>query len=218
VIQAESAGEALLECARAEQPIDLVLTDVVMPLMSGRVLADRLGERWPGIKVLFMSGYADDIIVRHGVAGQGVELIQKPFSPDELAGRVRAMLTRSPQPARILVADDDAGVRAFLRAVLEGGGYEVTEAADGKQALQGVRARRVDLVITDLVMPEQEGIETIRTLRKEVPGIGIIAISGAFNGQFLKTARMMGANVALGKPVDARLLLASVTEVLKSRP
>jgi DNA-binding NarL/FixJ family response regulator len=67
-------------------------------------------------------------------------------------------------------------------------------------------------------MPEQEGIETIRTLRKEVPGIGIIAISGAFNGQFLKTARMLGANVALGKPVDAGLLLASVAEVLKPRP
>jgi len=128
------------------------------------------------------------------------------------------MLARSPQPARILVEDDDAGVRAFLRTVLESDGYEVTEAADGKQALQGVRAGRVDLVITDLVMPEQEGIETIRALRKEMPDIGIIAISGAFNGQFLKTARMMGANVALGKPVDARLLLASVTEVLKSRP
>jgi hypothetical protein len=218
VIQAESAGDALLECARANQPIDLVLTDVVMPLMSGRELADRLEKCRPGIKVLFMSGYADDIIVRHGVAGQGVELIQKPFSPDELAGRVRAMLTRSPQPARILVADDDAPVRAFLRAVLESDGYEVTEAADGKQALQGVRTGRVDLVITDLVMPEQEGIETIRALRKEVPGIGIIAISGAFDGQFLKAARMLGANLALGKPLDAGLLLSSVAEVLKPRP
>ena len=218
VIQAEGAGEALLECERASEPIDLVLTDVVMPLMSGRELADRLGKCNPGMKVLFMSGYAGDIIVRHGVAERGPELIQKPFSPDELTARVRAMLTRSPQPARILVADDDAGVRAFLRAVLEGGGYEVTEAADGKQALQGVRAGRVDLVITDLVMPEQEGIETIRTLRKEVPGIGIIAISGAFDGRFLKTARMLGANVALGKPVDAELLLASVAEILKPRP
>jgi hypothetical protein len=55
-------------------------------------------------------------------------------------------------------------------------------------------------------------------LRKEVPGIGIIAISGAFDGRFLKTARMLGANVALGKPVDAELLLASVAEILKPRP
>jgi hypothetical protein len=123
-----------------------------------------------------------------------------------------------PAPAaRILVADDEAGVRRFLRAVLEEGGYEVVEAADGKQALQEALAGRVDLVITDLVMPEQEGIETIQALRRDVPGVGIIAISGAFEGQFLKTALLLGADAGLSKPVSADLLLARVAEVLKSR-
>ena len=118
---------------------------------------------------------------------------------------------------RILVAADEAGVRGFLRAVLEDGGHEVIEAVDGKQALQQARAGQVDLVITDLVMPEQEGIETIRALRREVPGVGIIAISGALEGQFLKVAEMLGADAVLNKPVSAEVLLAKVVEVLKTR-
>jgi CheY-like chemotaxis protein len=131
--------------------------------------------------------------------------------------KVREMLVAPCRPARIVVADDEAGVRSFLRLVLEGAGYEVLEAPSGKLALQEARAGRVDLVITDLVMPEQEGIETIRALCREVPGVGIIAISGALGPQFLEVARMLGAQAVLSKPLSAELLLAKVAEVLKSR-
>ncbi len=91
------------------------------------------------------------------------------------------------------------------------------EAADGKEALKAVRAGRVDLVIMDLVMPEQEGIETIPVLHKEFPGIGIIAMSGAFGGEYLRPALRLGADAILGKPVGADVLLAKVAEVLQSR-
>jgi len=90
VIQAESASEALALCERGR--IDLVLTDVVMPNLSGRDLADLLAKHWPGIKVLFMSGYADDAATPHGFPQKGMELIQKPFGPGELAGKVRQVL------------------------------------------------------------------------------------------------------------------------------
>ncbi len=111
VVQAASADEALLLCERECERIDLILTDVVMPSMSGRELADRLKQRWPGIKVLFMSGHTDDTIVHHGVLENGAEFIQKPFSPDQLAIRVREMLMAPEGRARIVVADDEAGVR-----------------------------------------------------------------------------------------------------------
>jgi len=216
VIQAENAGEALLLCEREGERIHLVLTDVVMPNLSGRELANRLAKRCPGIKVLFMSGYTDDAIVHHGVLEQGTEFIQKPFSPSQLALKVREMLAAAHHKARILIADDEAGVRSFLRAALEDGGYEAIEAADGEQALKEVRAGQVDLVLMDLVMPQQEGIETIRILRHEMPGIGIIAISGAFGGQYLDIARLLGAQAVLTKPVSADTLLAKVAEVLQS--
>ncbi|MGO9008872.1 MAG: response regulator [Bryobacteraceae bacterium] len=216
VIPVENAGEALLRCE--QEGIDLVLTDIVMPHISGRELADRLKTLQPGIKVLFMSGYTDNIIGHHGVLEDGAEFIEKPFSPEELARKVRTALGAPAPTARILVADDEAGVRGFLRKVLEQSGYEVIEAADGKQALRQARAGHVDLVITDIIMPEQEGVETIQALRKEMPDIGIIAISGAYQGQFLKVAQMLGAAAALSKPVSAELLLARVAEVLRPKP
>jgi PAS domain S-box-containing protein len=217
VIQAENAAEALLACEHERGRIHLVLTDVVMPNVSGRELASRLGKLRPGIKVLFMSGYTNDVISNHGFLEAGAEFIQKPFSPEELAGKVREVLGPPVPAGRILVGDDEAGVRGFLRAVLEQAGYEVIEAAaDRNWALQQARAGQVDLVITDLVMPEQKGIESIRLLRRDVPGVGIIAISDAFGGEFPHTAQLLGADAVLCKPVNADQLLAKVAEVLKS--
>ena len=216
VIAAENGDQALVLCEQDRDRIHLVLTDVVMPNMSGRELADRLKQMRPGMKVLFMSGYTDDIILRHGILEESAQFIEKPFSPEELARKIRSVLEPL-RGARILVADDEALVRGFLRAVLQEAGYEVLEAANGKEALQQVRAEPVDLVITDLAMPEQEGLETIRALRRDVPGVRIIAISGAFGGQFLKPAQMLGADAVLSKPASAEMLLARVAEVLKLR-
>jgi CheY-like chemotaxis protein len=96
VMAAESASEALQLCEGERGQIHLVLTDVVMPNVSGRELAERLEKLRPGIKVLFMSGYSDDVIVHHGVLRQGAEFIQKPFRPEELARKVRAVLGPTP--------------------------------------------------------------------------------------------------------------------------
>jgi CheY-like chemotaxis protein len=215
VIQAENEAEALQLCER--ERIDLLLTDVVMPNMSGRELAERAVEQRSGLKVLFMSGYTDDAIENHGVLRKGAGFIQKPFSPPQLAAKVRETLAAPDRAARILVVDDEPGVRSFIRLVLEGGGYEVTEAADGKQAVREARAGGVDLVITDLVMPEQEGIETIQALRRDNAGIGIIAISGAFGAEILEVARRVGAVSVLRKPVSPEVLLAKVAEALQLR-
>jgi hypothetical protein len=214
VMQAENAGEALRICQEEHTRIDLVLTDVVMPDMSGKELSRRLAERWPAVRVLFMSGYSEHAGEPRGEGEKFANLIQKPFSPGQLAAKVREILLASVHPARILVADDEAGVRKFFRTTLEQAGYQVTEAENGKQAYVTALAGGVDLAILDLVMPEQEGIETIRALRKEVPGVRILAVSGAFGGLFLSHARMLGADVVLSKPVSAELLLAKVAEAL----
>ena len=98
VIQAGDPVEALRHCDIEPGPIDLVLTDVVMPGMSGPELVRRIQQRRPGIKALFMSGYTDAVTVRHGIAERGLKFIHKPFTPKELGDRIRMALATHTEP------------------------------------------------------------------------------------------------------------------------
>ncbi len=120
---------------------------------------------------------------------------------------------------RILVIDDDMQMREMLRQVLERAGYEVEDAADGKIGLHIQRQEPVDLVITDLIMPEKEGIETIRELRRDFPQLKIVAISGggriSANG-YLNVAKTIGADRTFSKPFELKELIGTVKELLDS--
>ena len=121
--------------------------------------------------------------------------------------------------ARVLVIDDDPLVRATLRALLEGEGYEVMIAIDGETGLEEFRRQDADLVITDIVMPEVEGIETIRQMREIAPKLPILAISGGGRGvplDYLRMAQRLGATEVLAKPFEAEELVEVVARCLAS--
>ena len=121
--------------------------------------------------------------------------------------------------ATILLVDDDDGVRSILHKTLVGAGYEVEDAVNGDLALAAYRRQPRDLVITDLVMPEKDGLETIMALRRINPAMKIIAISGGGRslglGQlYLDAAQSIGAGRILAKPFTSKALLTAVSEVL----
>ncbi len=119
--------------------------------------------------------------------------------------------------AHIMVIDDDEQVRLMLRQMLERSGYVVTVAANGKEGLKLFDQGGIDLVITDIVMPEKEGIETIRELAVRAPELKILAMSGGGRigpDAYLEVAAHVGASRTLTKPVERDELLACVREML----
>ena len=92
ILHAPSGQEALRISNFHKEPIHLLLTDVIMPGLSGRETADKLSSQRPEIKILYMSGYTDDAIVRHGILEEGVHFLPKPFTPEALARKVREVL------------------------------------------------------------------------------------------------------------------------------
>jgi DNA-binding response OmpR family regulator len=118
--------------------------------------------------------------------------------------------------ARILLIDDDDSLRSVVAKSLGYAGHDVIQASDGKQGFELFRATTVDLVITDLIMPVQEGVETIVRLRQENPNMPIIAISGGLTNSklYLTMAEKIGARRVLGKPFVPSELLQAVNEVL----
>jgi len=126
-------------------------------------------------------------------------------------------LERLPQMARVLIIDDDTVTRTVVRAILESVGHSVDEAADGYAGLAAYYSAPPDLVITDILMPGKDGIETIRELRATNSEINIIALSGdvRFDGpSILKAAHLFGANRILEKPFRNDELVKLVEEVL----
>lgn len=120
--------------------------------------------------------------------------------------------------ARILLIDDEEGLRTMLRRALEGKGHTVVEAREGREALRLHRADPADLVITDIQMPDRDGLEVIMDLRREAPGVKVIAISGGGRAVSstvaLEMAIPLGAAAALSKPFRLEALFEAVDRAL----
>ena len=191
VLEAAS-GKLALELLAVHPEVALLLTDVVMPEMNGRDLADRARSLHPGLRLLFMTGYTRNAIVHNGVLDPQTRLISKPFTLSQLAAKVRDVLAEDPGPPppavappgegpdrlRILVVDDEPLVALGLVDLLEEHGHTVVEATSAKEALDFLAKDTFDVVVTDHTMPGMTGSELARIIRARWPGIGVVLSTG----------------------------------------
>ena len=120
--------------------------------------------------------------------------------------------------ARILIIDDESQIRSMLKLMLERDGYEVVEAPDGMEGIRVYRQNPADLIITDLIMPNKDGIGMIIDLKKEFPDAKIIAMSGGGLNKpdgYLEGAKKLGAACTLTKPIDREEMLRAVKNTIK---
>lgn len=120
-----------------------------------------------------------------------------------------------PSMSRVLIVEDHAPMRAVMAAVLESMGHEVFQAGDGVEALRVQKDAQAELMLTDLFMPEMEGLETIRRMRASYPAMRIMAVSGGSSRgdatDYLEMAQKFGASAALKKPFTIREMTDAVT-------
>lgn len=121
--------------------------------------------------------------------------------------------------ARVLILDDEEAMRDAIRMVLEEDGHEVAEASNGVTGLEMFRERPSDVVVTDLIMPKKDGIETIRDLRREFPSVKIVALSGRGGIQInanLTRAKQVGADITILKPCEPGEIRDAVRSLTES--
>lgn len=198
VLTAKDA-QAGLNVVESGMPIDVIFTDVVMPgPMKSREMARRAKERLPQLVVLFTSGYTENSIVHGGILDAGVELLSKPYTREALARRLRHVIANQKQieiaqslaPATdlrrseeksdklVLLVEDDVLIRSNTAEMLEDLGYQIAEAGTGSEALSILAREAVDVLITDIGLPDIDGGTLAKRAVEHNPGLAVVFATG----------------------------------------
>jgi len=205
VLCAANGRAAVALAEGCERPIHLLLTDVVMPQMSGSQVAEKMRRIHPESRVLFMSGYTQDAIVHHGVLAAELNFLPKPCPTGLLLRRVREVLdghaAGGPRVRRVLLVDDSEDERILQGRLLAKVGCEVLHAGNGVEALAVLEREAVDAVITDVNMPTMNGFALTEAIRRSprLRGLPVIILSGSSTDEDHARSLGAGATVCLNK-------------------
>jgi PAS domain S-box-containing protein len=214
VLEAHDGPTALRLIEMLDQRLDLLFTDVVMPAMSGRELADEARRIRPSLKVLFTSGYTKNSIVHNGRLDPGVEIISKPFTYQALAEKIADVLDIG-RTGRVLLVEDDPTVRMFVSEALAAVGLLADQAGAAAEAVGRVRAAqgRYDAVLIDEMLRDKKGEALARELRAMHADLPLlIASTGQDQGlsaRFLDDRRV----AIIEKPYNAARLRAALEQL-----
>jgi len=220
-VETKTSPVEALELFRANpDQFDLVITDMTMPQMTGDHLVEEILKIRPDLPTIICTGFSEKIDEEKAKEIGIRQYIEKPLNRSDLAKLVRKALNNTKEEqitGHVLVIEDDPQMRIMLKQMIEDKGCDVVEASDGKEGVKLYRANPFDLIVTDIIMPEKEGIETITELKRDFPDVKIIAISGG--GQvdaetYLRMAKTLGARYTFAKPVVREELLKAIQQLL----
>jgi PAS domain S-box-containing protein len=223
VLTAADGEEALQLLSEYPETVHLLLTDVVLPRMGGRKVAELVRAMRPKIKVLFTSGYTDDVILQHRLIQHDIALVNKPYTAESLARKVRETLDQEPSGIariiKVLIVDDDPIFCRLLKKRLEAlGMYEVDFCTASVEALDRSKMFHADVVLLDVMMPGLSGPQVAEQFTEDpatmnTPFIYVTATVGEEG--IRKSSDLIEGRYFLAKPVDLIALTLAIEAVLK---
>jgi len=215
-VSAAANGEEALRLVE-EQGLrpDLLVTDVVMPVMSGSSLAEQLRRDQPDLQVLYMSGYADEAIMHHGILSPGTHFIPKPFSTRNLAAKVREVLGAPPARSqkRILMIDDEALFRDLVQHFCRKRGHDFVGVGTGAAALEALADQFFDVVVVDMNLAGTDGETVLRQIRAAGHTAPAIVLTGDLFSVDRATLDPLGVINALEKSSDSTPLMLIIEQL-----
>ncbi|MBI4504554.1 MAG: response regulator [Chloroflexi bacterium] len=223
-VRSVASGAAAL-AALGQEPLDLLITDLGMPGMSGYEVAEAVRQRWPGLPVVVATGWREQVDAAR-VAAAGVSaVLHKPFRQRDLR-RALAEVRALPPPAAqtaglVLVVDDEADLTQLMARLLSSAGYEVVEAQRGAAALAALEhaaaaGRPFDVLLTDLVLPEMDGWTLAREVRRRESAIAIGVVSAMPSVTDAELAAQ-GVDFAVAKPYRLDEVLSAMVRAVALR-
>lgn len=229
----------VIECECFDQVIELpiyddlfaVVTDIVLPGMSGLEAIEVLRRRYRDLSIIAISGgdvskSSEEILYRARQLGADRFLV-KPFEKSDLLDAIKGASGLSSQRSEkgagtVLLIDDSRTVRMAVQRMLEGDGFSVMAAETAEEAFESNDILGVDVVLTDIFMPGEGGIELIRRIKCTWPYVSVVAMSGGHNedmkGQTaLQAAAMVGADATINKPFSRDKVVALVSELMQAK-
>ncbi len=218
-----SSMDALGAFGAQPEKFDLVITDMTMLNMAGTELAQELMSIRPDIPIILCTGFSEQVNEEKAKALGIREYVMKPVVKTEIEKVIRRMLTKKTKSDsenyrimdRILIIDDEDHVRKLIQERLKRSGYEVADAPNGKEAVKILESTAIDLVLTDIRMPEMDGFEVLTYINVHFPSIPVIAMSGFNTPETIKRLKKIGTLNVIDKPVNMDQLIQNIEDSLK---
>lgn len=207
-------GEALALYEKQPDRYALVIADSMMNAMSGIELAEKLKKIRANVPIILCTGFSE-ALGREKAKKVGIRhFLMKPIVTDDLASTVKQILDAGGSRFTILVVDDDPTLRTMLRQHLEDSGYKVLDVSNGLKAVRILDTESINLVLTDVRMPEMDGFELMAHIRTHYPWIPVMVMSAYGTPEATRRFREMGSLQVMDKPVDLDELNRRITESL----